>query len=218
MPRKLLYRTDFLPYHVTARTNNKVPFHVEMSQMWNIISIECFSASLRFDVEIHALVLMPNHFHMLITVPTFDLGKVMTVLMSNITKRSHEISGNRGHLFGGPYHWSLINSSLYFSHALKYVYRNPIKGGLCRTVEDYPYSSLFGLLGRDRLDFPIYFTRSGMEVMLPSENPIQCLDWLNTPFSNEVEKKIQMGLRKKIFQQTKDLKTRRGCDLLEKVL
>jgi REP element-mobilizing transposase RayT len=143
---------------------------------------ECLNLALVYEVEFHALVLMPNHFHMLVTVPKHDLGKVMSVFMASVTRTANLLSGRSGHLFGGPYHWSLINSSRYYGHALKYVYRNPVRAKLCSAVEEHPYSTLQGLLGETHLPFRLHFTRAGMELALPSAEPSEQLEWLNKPF------------------------------------
>jgi putative transposase len=123
-----------------------------------------------------------------------------------------------GHVFGGPYHWSLIQSSRYFGHALKYVYRNPVKAGLCERVEQYPYSSLYGLLGSGPLLTPMYLTRVGMEVNLPSIDAPDLLGWFNRPFPKEAEMLIQKGLRKRFFEAAVCRSTRKPSVLLESFL
>jgi putative transposase len=218
MPRKLLEKTDVFPYHVTGRTNNREVFGLSMDTGWDIFGSECLTMNLISGIEIHAFVLMPNHFHMLITVPELDLGTVMRDFMSNVTRVHNRTAKRSGHLFGGPYHWSLIHSARYFGHAYKYVYRNPIKAGLCTRVEDYPYSTLFGQLGSAFLPFPIYFTRLGMEARLPSSEPFENLEWLNRPFSDEADRLIQKGLRKKVFEGLIHRKTRTPYEPLERLL
>lgn len=161
---------------------------------------------------------MPNHFHMIVTVPQHDLGKVMSVFMASVTRTANLISGRSGHLFGGPYFWSLIASSRYFGHALKYVYRNPVRAKLCAQVEDYPFSTLAGLLGGAPLPFPIHFTRAGLELALPSSEPAQQVEWLNRPFPVEAESLIQQGLRKNVFDAIKDRKTRKPVEPLSQLL
>lgn len=215
MPRKILVRSNQLPYHVTARVNNREAFHVSLPQMWNIIGNECLNLQLVYGVEFHSVVMMPNHFHMLLTVPEHDLGQVMNVFMSYVTRSSHLISGRSGRLFGSRYYWSLINSSRYFGHAYKYVYRNPVKGRLCDRVEEYPFSTLQGMLGETHLQFPLCFTKVAMELAFPSEDTFEQLDWLNRPFSKEVEALIQKGLRRKYFDTIMDRKTRRPLEILE---
>lgn len=218
MPRKLLIKSDSLPYHVTARANNREKFHLPLTRLWELIGTECLNLALVYEIEIHALVLMPNHFHMIVTVPKHDLGKVMSVFMASITRTSNLISGRSGHIFGGPYHWSLINSSRYFAHALKYVYRNPVRARICDRVERYRFSSLQGLLGFSHLPFPIYLTRVGMEVALPAVEAFEQIDWLNKPFPAEAEMLIQKGLRKKVFDAMIDRKTRSPSNVLSRSL
>lgn len=218
MPRKSLIRTDHLPYHVTARANNREEFFVSRDEAWKIISHECLFLTLIYGVEFQSVVLMPNHFHIILTVPEHDLGIVMNQFIRSISRSMNLISGRSGHVFGASYHWSLINNSRYFGHALKYVYRNPVRARICEKVEEYPYSSLHGLLGKARLPFPIHLTRAGMELSLPEWESRLQLDWLNMPFPTEAEEVIQKGLRRKVFHQIMDRSTRRPYEFLEHLL
>ena len=218
MPRKALLRTNLLPYHVTARANNRDVFPLELGQLWEIIGSEALFLNITYGVEFHAFVLMPNHFHILLTVPEHDLGIVMNEFMRSISRRINLISRRTGHVFGGPYYWSLIKNTRYFGHALKYVYRNPVRAKLCENVEDYRYSTLHGLLGSAHLPFPINFTRVGMEISLPATDNLQQLGWLNNPFPKEAETLIQRGLRRKLFEAIMDRKTRRPFELLNQLI
>jgi REP element-mobilizing transposase RayT len=180
--------------------------------MWKMLGSENRSLAMKFGVEFHAFVLMPNHFHLMLTVPEDDLGKVMNVFMSEVTRWVNQHSGRSGHLFGGPYYRSVIQSPRYFGRALKYVYRNPVRAKLCEKVEDYSYSTLHGLLGRSHLPFPLHLTRTGMEDVLPSRDPFELLQWLNEPFPGEIEAAIRKGLRKRVFGNLIWRKTRSPYD------
>jgi putative transposase len=186
--------------------------------MWEIVCNEAFFLSLIYQAEIHALVLMPNHFHLLITVPEHDLGKIMNEFMKSISRTANLVSGRSGHLFGGSYFWSLIKGTRYFGHALKYVYRNPVKAGLCERVEDYPYGSLYGLIGLGSLPFPLFYTRMGMEMGLPMDSVQEFLDWLNRPFPKDADALIRRGLNKRVFESIKTLHTRKTAQILEVVI
>jgi putative transposase len=218
MPRKPLIRSDCIPYHVTARVNNREAFHLPLPQMWKIIGNECLNLHLVYDVEFHAVVMMPNHFHMLMTVPKHDLGEVMMIFMNYITRSSNLISGRSGRLFGARYYWSLINSSRYFGHAYKYVYRNPVRAGLCERVEEYPFGTLQGTLGLAYLPIPLHYTRTAMELAFPTIEADEQLPWLNRPFPNEAEEMIRKGLRKRVFETIMDRDTRRPVEVLDQLL
>ncbi len=202
MPRKLLQKSNTLPYHVTARANNKEHFPVPLPDLWRILGHECLFISVVYGVEIQALVLMPNHFHMIITVPEFDLGVVMNEFLKSVARATNRFSGRKGHVFGGPHYRSLIGGTRYYGHALKYVYRNPVRAKICANVESYPYSTLSGVLGLSRLHFPIHWTRVGMEVGLPACETINQLEWLNRPFPNEAEALIRKGLKREVFSES----------------
>jgi REP element-mobilizing transposase RayT len=186
--------------------------------MWKIIGDECLNLHLVYGVEFHSLVLMPNHFHILLTVPEHDLGIVMNVFMSTVTRLTHLISGRSGRLFGSRYFWSLIDNSRYFGHAYKYVYRNPVKASLCEKVDSYPFSTLQGSLGLKHLPFPLFHTKVGMELALPSIESHEQLDWLNRPFPKEAELLIQKGLRRTTFNKIIDRATREPVELLEQLI
>src|SRR4051812_21996239 len=110
MPRKSLIRSDRLPYHVTARANNREAFHLPMEVVWRVFECQCFEISVLFGARIHSFVLMNNHFHMLISTPHEDLGEVMMHFMRSGTRLLNLISGRSGRVFGARYFWSLIEN------------------------------------------------------------------------------------------------------------
>jgi putative transposase len=219
MPRKKLERSTIFPYHVTVRTNNRERFPLPLDKVWEIVSHESLFLSLIYETEFQALVLMPNHIHIILTVPQFDLGIVMNELVKSISRTSNRLTGRLGHLFGGSHHRSIIKDSRYFANVLKYVYRNPVKAGLCEKVEDYQFSSLHGLLGEAHLPFPISYPRMALESsLLAFEAPLQ-LDWLNKPFPKEAETAIQKGLRRGgVFDVVLDRNRRKKTALLNEVI
>ncbi len=200
MPRKSLIHSTDLPYHVTARANNREPFYLPLERTWSILENQCFEISILFSARIHAFVVMNNHFHMLLTTPQENLGQIMMHFMRSTTQIVNSYTNRSGHVFDGRYHWSLIQSDLYFAHAYKYVFRNPVRAGTCATVESYPYSSLAGQLGLRPLRFPIFYPLGvGGHIKIPSDS-VECLDWLNRPFQTEHQLAIQNALRRTRFE------------------
>jgi putative transposase len=203
MPRTKLIRSERAPYHVTARSNNRETFHCEPKLVWEILSDHCLEASYLWNAQTHALVLMPNHFHLLISIPEYDLGRVMERFMRSVTKTMNRLSGRSGRVFGGPYHRSVVGSSLYFAHAFKYVYRNPVRARICEAVEQYPYSTLYGQLGKARLSFPLYYP-FGLDhyPKLPAELD-RLVEWLNCAPKPQHDEDVRTALKKSIFEAPK---------------
>ena len=156
-----------------------------------------------FGARIHAFVLMPNHFHLIVTVPEQDLSEVMQHFMRSATKTLNRVSGRSGRVFGGRYHWTLVDSPTYFSHALKYVYRNPVKAGICSRVEGFEFSTLQGLLCVQHLPFPIYFPFEKQSFDRIPNDYEEMKNWLNVPFRAEHDTAISKALRRTRFEPPK---------------
>ena len=77
MPRKKLIRANDLPYHLTARSNNREAFPGELAYAWKIITSELYIQQILHGVHFHSFVLMPNHFHLLATSPNRGIDLVM---------------------------------------------------------------------------------------------------------------------------------------------
>jgi len=198
MPRKTLIRSKELPYHVTARCNNREAFFCDLDQIWAILFSELNETIEIYQIKIHALVLMPNHFHLLISTPGADLGVVMQTFIREVTIKINLKAGRTGRVFGSRYHWSLIDSTHYYDCALKYVYRNPVKSGLSAAVEEYEFSTLMDVIEEARpfitIEPPI-----GYQSNIPQNRKNEFLNWLNQPFRNEHEEAIKKAFRKTKF-------------------
>jgi hypothetical protein len=97
---------------------------------------------------------------------------------------------------------------MYYQHALKYVYRNPVKAGLCSLVEEYEFSSLRYHLTNNDLGFPICESTYYPWGML-GLSPIAQLNWLNLKYDEKEEDCIRRALSRRAFRITCDPKTRK---------
>lgn len=194
MPRAKRILQEHYPYHVSLRGIGRNPFPMEMPRLWRFSSDLLLFCSRAFNVEIHSFVLMTNHYHMLVRTPDCNLSKFMNYFNRELSREITYASGRINQKFGARYHASIIWQTRYYHSVYKYVYRNPVRAGLCERVEDYPYSSLNFLLGRERYLFPVYET-----YFEKVEDHLNNLNWLNTPFENEALKGIQLGFKKTYF-------------------
>jgi REP element-mobilizing transposase RayT len=212
MARKRYFPTDQYPYHVSARAWNKEWFPLPIDQCWKIFSHYLYLITLTYQVRIHSFVLMDNHFHMLITTPQANLAEAMNYLMREVSKTINKQSGRINQVFGGPHHRTVIKSRLYYQHAYKYVYRNPIEAGLCQRVQDYPYSTLKGLLGLEQLTFPAFDNNDLIT------NAQAQLNWLNTPYPQvDFLEDIRAALKHDEFEFYADQTSRRMTPLQKQI-
>jgi len=219
MARKSLVRSDVFPYHVVARTNNREHFPIDLEQVWKIMCNEWFTLQITHKLEIQAFVLMPNHFHVILTTPEQNLDQVMSIFMTMTAKQINERIDRTGHLYGGPHFRRLITSTRYYGHVLKYVYRNPVRANLSELVEGYPFTTARGILGYSPLPFPLHYTRCGLETAIPDPHHVfSWLEWLNRAFPAEAEELIREAMKKREINELKSPTSRRPIELLKNLL
>lgn len=192
MPRPHPVRRTDCPYHITARTNNREEFQLDLGLVWKIFEDELFFIHHAFGIRIHAFVLMKNHFHFLASDPNGNISQAMRWLMTETSKRINKEAGSRNHTYGQRHYRSLIPNYHYYMHAYKYVYRNPVESGACINVEDYPFSTLRGLLGLEKLNIPVWNDE------LLNEGA-RNLDWLNRGANKESKELIRKALNRSTF-------------------
>lgn len=196
MPRKPLIRDTSLPYHVVNQCDNREHFPADLKTVWMHFCAALWEANLLMGAEIHSFVLMPNHYHLIVSCPDRDLGEVMRWVGRSVTEKHNRSEGRCGHLFRGRYHWSLIRDELYLSHAYKYVYRNPVRAGLCHRVEDWPHSSLQFKTGREA---PLLKLTPARSFWITEDLQLQ-LDWLNFETPRQESESIRAALRRREFK------------------
>lgn len=141
MAKKRLLRTNVFPYHVYARSNNREHFPLNLFSFWELLVETAMKTSDSYQLNFHALVLMPNHFHAIVSTPDGNLDAGMQYLLREMSKKVNFITERMNHLWGGRYKWSSIQSEYYYETVYRYVYQNPLRAGICSNVEIYPYCS-----------------------------------------------------------------------------
>ncbi len=194
MPRKRFQFTTEFKYHVSARCLNKDWFEMPLSEVWEICSEYLYFCNHAFGLQISSFVLMNNHFHMLVQTPDAPLSEIINYFMREVSKAISRQTGRINQTFGGPYYWSILKTNIYQLHAYKYVYRNPVHAGLIEKVEDYKFSTLGSLLGREPLIIPV----TEDKILFP--NPEKTLNWLNTEYGQKDFEAIKFAIRRKEFR------------------
>jgi putative transposase len=97
--------------------------------------------------EIIAYCLMPNHYHLLVSLKTNDLSRVMQRLIlaytNAINKRYHRV----GALFQGRFKGIHVSQDDHLLHLSRYIHLNPVAAGLVEKADDWVYSSYLDYLG-----------------------------------------------------------------------
>lgn len=203
MARRLRTLTSEFPYHITSRCINREWFQIPLHDVWKIFCDYLYYTHLVHNLRIHAFVLMNNHFHLIASTPSANIGEAMCCLLTKVSCEISRQSGRINQTFGGPYFSSVLSSELYYEHAYKYVYRNPVDAGIEKCVHRYQYSTLNGILGESRLLFPIEEDR------LLTESFEKTIQWLNQGYQDGNRQVIKNALKRNEFKISNDRKSRK---------
>lgn len=160
------------PHHVIQRGNNRQPIFSRLADYQYLLKLLDESAR-KFAVDVHAYVLMSNHFHLLAT-PQTDIGlpQMMQAVGRSYVRYFNDLQQRTGTLWEGRYRSTLIQTEHYLLACMAYIDLNPVRAGMVAEAADYPWSSHGLYLGsrRDKLitPHPLYW------------------ELANTPFGREV--------------------------------
>ena len=144
------------PHHVIQRGNNRQPiFNAAADQQYLLELLH--QNAMRFEVAVHAYVLMGNHFHLLATPQTEKgLPQMMQAIGRSYVRYFNTRNARSGTLWEGRYRSTLIEASRYLIACMAYMDLNPVRAGLVTEARDYPWSShsFYAGLRSDRLITP----------------------------------------------------------------
>ncbi len=91
---------------------------------------------------LHAFVLMPNHFHLLLT-PTISLERSPQVIKGGFSYRARKELLFGGEIWQTSFYDRRVRNLAEYRAFAEYIHENPVKAGLAASVAEYPYSSAF---------------------------------------------------------------------------
>ncbi len=142
MPRRARTAPGGFCYHVINRgINRQKVFHTESDYRCFVEAMQ--RAELVLSVRLLAYCLMPNHFHLVVwPVADGDLSSWMQRVMSRFNYRHRKDHPGSGHLWQGRFKSIPIQEDKHLFRVIRYVERNPLRGGLVEQSEDWKWSSL----------------------------------------------------------------------------
>ena len=99
-----------------------------------------------WNLRISAYCLLKNHYHLLVQTPDANLSRCMRHIDGVYTQRFNRAHHKDGQLFRGRYKSILVDADSYVMELTRYIHRNPIKAGIVKRMEKYPWSSHHGYL------------------------------------------------------------------------
>lgn len=149
MPRPLRLHIPGATYHVTLRGNHQqdIFFTATDRQRMDLLFADGLE---RFDARLHAYCYMTNHVHALIQVGNEPLGRLMQRVAGQYARMTQARLQTTGHLFENRYYTVLVDTDTYLLEVIRYVHLNPVRAGLAKTPDAYPWSSHHAFVGARR--------------------------------------------------------------------
>lgn len=131
-------------YHVTSRGNGgNVIFRTDEDRRRFLGLVAELPG--RFRTEIHAFVLMDNHYHLLLRCSGASVSETLRWLQTTYAARFNWAHNRRGHLFQGRFKSILIHDDGALDRVARYLHLNPVRiGGLGLGKEDQQRARVLG--------------------------------------------------------------------------
>lgn len=140
MGRPLRVIQNLYPYHLVCRTNNR-SFRFNQRQITRIVFRALNETHKKYNLLIHHVVLMSNHYHIIATATEENLHRAMQYLNSRIAVRFNKHVGRSGHLWSDRYGSCIIDTDEYYLACVRYIYRNPLRAGIAKDLDEFSDSS-----------------------------------------------------------------------------
>ncbi|HEY5581631.1 MAG TPA: transposase [Rhodoferax sp.] len=129
------------PHHIIQRGNNRQAIFATKADYQTLLDLLEENAK-KFDVAVHAYVLMSNHFHLLATPHTLEgVPQMMQAVGRRYVRYFNDSQRRSGTLWEGRYKSTLIQTERYLLACMVYIDLNPVRAGLVAQARDYPWSS-----------------------------------------------------------------------------
>ena len=128
-------------HHIIQRGNNRQPIFVDSEDYGFMLSLLADNAQ-KYQVDIHAYVLMSNHFHLLATPQATDgLPQMMQAVGRRYVQYFNRRHLRSGTLWEGRYRSTVLQAAQYLLPCMVYMDLNPVRAGLVAAPADYAWSS-----------------------------------------------------------------------------
>jgi REP element-mobilizing transposase RayT len=132
--------SDCTFFHVTARGTGGIDIFLEDLDRADFLDLFTSTAE-RFAWVCHVICLMNTHYHVIVEAPQPRISGGMQRLNGTYARRFNRRHERRGHLFESRFVSWVVRDERHLTLACRYVLNNPVRAGLCRTAEDWPWSS-----------------------------------------------------------------------------
>ena len=206
-------------YHIVNRGVEQRVVFKDVDDYAYFEELMCFYAK-SYGVNIHNHCLMSNHYHILLEITQENLSKFMRQLNMNYAIYFNKKYKRVGHLWQGRFKSWFVTDESYLYTLMIYIEQNPLKAGMVKNIEAYPYNSCHYFLSDEIPEClkNAWITQNyegdkeAIHAMLNSEIDYTVLQELKNAASlveaPNIDKKPDIAKLKKMFQNIEEVDKR----------
>jgi len=128
-------------YFLTTNTENSIPVFSD-SKNCKILLVTLEYFKLILDYRLYGFCIMPTHLHLAIhSFGVYNFSYIMKMIKGSFARKINKANGNIGKIWQKGFYDECIKDELHLLRVLEYMHNNPLKAGLVREPEEYPFSS-----------------------------------------------------------------------------
>ncbi len=196
MPRQGRIKSKTGIYHVLLRGIDKRDIFLDDDDRLKFIQY-IGKAKEKSLFKIYAYCLMDNHVHLLIqeTVENEEIGTIIKRITVGYVGWHNFKYERTGHLFQNRFKSEPVETESYLLTVLRYIHQNPVKAGMVKNADEYPWSSYNDYISAyngfpqliDGELFKYYFPAIvDFTTYMNTDNSDECLEHKDTVKYNEV--------------------------------
>jgi REP element-mobilizing transposase RayT len=140
MPRYKRIREPGLLHHVMSRGNGRMPIFLDDTDYRKFLWILSDVLD-HYEVECWDACLMPNHYHLVLRNEQPNLPEALQHLNGEYGTWWNARHAHVGHVFQGRYKDQIVQRERYLLNLVRYVALNPVRAGLVKTPDLWPWST-----------------------------------------------------------------------------
>jgi putative transposase len=125
-------------YFVTAGTADKRPL-LQSERSANLLIAVLYHHQGKY--LLHQFVIMPDHFHLLITPATITLERSLQLIKGGFSFRFKKEIGGSGEIWQNSFYDRRVRDATEYGRFCNYIHQNPVKKGIAITAAAYDFSS-----------------------------------------------------------------------------
>lgn len=137
-PLRIEYEGAF--YHIIQRGIERKDIFISKKDKEKFLSY-LNGSFVTYRAIFHSYVLMNNHYHLILETPKANLSKIMHYLNTSYAVYFNTKHRRVGPLYQGRFKAVLVQQDEYLHYLSCYIHLNPLRVGIVKSPEEYPYSS-----------------------------------------------------------------------------